>query len=130
MNRFHLVDPEELESFDEWAAWLEALLHNPCAVFERDGELILLETKQLVARVNGLRLEIYSREHPPPHFHVVAPDIDATFAIDDCRQLNGTISPSAARKVRYWHGYSKPKLIEVWNGTRPSGCTVGPYTDS
>ena len=125
--RFHLVDPAELVTFEEWAEWLEALLHNPCSVFERDGELVLLEIKQLVARVNGLRIEVFSNEHPPPHFHVTAPEIDASFSIEDCSRLNGKISSSAEQKIRFWHRHSKPMLIEAWNSSRPTNCTVGPY---
>lgn len=127
-HRFHLVNPEELETFEEWAEWLEALLHNPCSIFERDNELILLEIKQLVERINGLKIEVYSDEHPPPHFHVKAPEIDASFSIEDCSLLKGKISSVAEQKVRYWHHYSKPKLIDAWNSSRPSNCTVGPYS--
>ena len=128
MRRFHSVDPSELDTFEEWALWLESLLHNPCSLFERDGELLLLENKQLVERINGLRIEVYPNEHPPPHFHVKSPEINASFAIEDCRQLMGNISAQAAQKVKYWHGFSKQKLIEAWNSTRPTNCVVGPYS--
>jgi hypothetical protein len=96
---FHLVDPAELVDLDEWTRWLEAVLHNPCSIFEQDGEYFLLETKQLVTRLNGLRIEIYSNEHPPPHFHVRSPEIDASFAIEDCRQLTGQGSPRSLKKI-------------------------------
>jgi Domain of unknown function (DUF4160) len=128
IHRFHLVDPSELDTFEEWAEWLEALLHNPCSIFERGDELLLLESKQHVARVNGLKIEVFSNEHPPPHFHVKAPEIDASFSIEDCSLLKGKISSPAAQKVKYWHLHSKPKLIEAWNSSRPTNCTVGPYT--
>ncbi len=128
INRFHLANPSDLETFEELVEWLEALLHNPCSIFELNGELLLIENKQLVARVNGLKIEVFSNEHPPPHFHVIAPEIDASFSIEDCRLLKGDISSSAAQKVKYWHLHSKPKLIEAWNSSRPTGCTVGPYS--
>jgi hypothetical protein len=28
MRRFHLVDPSKLDTIEEWALWLESLLHN------------------------------------------------------------------------------------------------------
>jgi hypothetical protein len=124
---FHLVDPSELDNLEEWTFWLEAILHNPCSICERDGEEFLIENKQLVARLNGLKIEISSAEHPPPHFHVKSPEVNATFAIEDCRQLTGSAPPAALRKIFYWHRFSKTKLIEVWNATRPTGCTVGNY---
>ena len=129
-RRFHLVNPAELETLEEWALWLESLLHDPCSIFERNGELLLLESKQLVDRLNGLKFEVYPNEHPPPHFHVKSPEVDASFAIEDCRQLTGTISAQAAQKVKYWHSFSKHKLIEAWNSTRPTNCVVGPYRDA
>lgn len=128
IGRFHLVDPSELDSLEEWALWLEALLHNPCSILERNGELLLLENKQLVERLNGLKIEIYPDEHPPPHFHVNSPEVSVSFAIEDCRQLKGTISAQAAQKVKYWHRFSKQKLIEAWDSTRPTNCVVGPYS--
>ena len=82
-GRFHLIPPEQLDGIQEHAEWLEALLHNACSIFiEDDGEEILLENKELVARVNGLKIEIYSNEHPPPHFHVKSPNINASFSIE------------------------------------------------
>jgi len=124
---FHNIDPSELDGFEEWAEWLEAILHNACMVLDEGGQLILVEIRQLVARVNGLRIEIYSNEHPPPHFHVKSPNVDASFTIDDCTKLSGTISSNDYRKIKYWHEHAKSILIERWNSTRPTNCVVGEY---
>lgn len=127
-GRFRYADPNDLESLDEYAEWLEALLHEPCSIWEKeDGTLILLEIRQLVAKVNGLKIEVYSNEHPPPHFHVKSPNVDASFTIEGCELLNGNVSSGDYKKVQYWHQSSKSYLIEIWNSTRPSGCVVGEY---
>jgi len=127
---FHLVDPMELDGLQEHAEWLNAILHNPCMVWEENGEYVLIEIKQLVAKVNGLKIEIYANEHPPPHFHVKSPNIDACFSIEDCKLINGTASPKDLNKIRFWHTHAKPLLIESWNATRPTSCTVGKYSGS
>lgn len=127
-GRFELADPKTLDGMDEWALWLEAILHGPCSIFVSSGESILLQGKQLIDRLAGLKIEIYPDEHPPPHFHVRSPEINASFAIEDCRLLTGRASASAIDKIKYWHKHSKPKLIEAWNSTRPTNCQVGPYT--
>ena len=127
-GRFELADPGTLDGLDEWTLWLEAILHGPCSIFFHDGEPILLEGKQLVERLAGLKLEIYPDEHAPPHFHVRASGLNASFAIEDCRLLQGKPSPDVLDKVRYWHRHSKHKLIEAWNATRPTDCQVGPYS--
>lgn len=124
---FHLVDPRKLESLEDFTAWLEAVLHNPCSVWDEDGEPFLIELKQLVARVNGLKIEIYSNEHPPPHFHVKSPNINASFDIENCSLLEGAIENKNMKKIKFWHSHAKPILIEAWNSTRPGDCTVGEY---
>lgn len=124
---FHNVEPEKLKSFDDFAAWLEAILNNPCNVWEENGEMFLIEIKQLVAKVNGLKIEIYPDEHPPPHFHVKSPNIDASFNIENCNLLKGKIEDRDKKKIEYWHKHAKPLLIEIWNSTRPTNCTVGAY---
>ena len=109
---FHAVEPGELEDLSEFAEWLEALLHNSCSIWEEDGESFLIETKQLVARLNGLRIEVYPNEHPPPHFHVKSPNVNASFTISDCSKLTGFISGSDEKKIQFWHRSAKSKLVE------------------
>lgn len=126
---FHNVDPAKLSSFDDFAAWLEAILHNPCNVWEEGGEMFLIEIKQLVARVHGLKIEVYSNEHPPPHFHVKSPNVNASFDIENCAFLRGDVSNRDKKKIEFWHREAKPLLIEAWNSTRPTNCTVGYYKE-
>jgi len=126
----HNINPEKLESLEDFTAWLEAILHNPCNIWEEEGEMFLIETRELVARVNGLKIEIYSNEHPPPHFHVKSPNLNASFSIESCQLLQGKVEPRDKKKIRYWHKHAKPLLIEAWNSTRPTNCSVGLYTAS
>ena len=127
---FHNVDPYKLESLEDFAYWLEAILHNPCNVWEEDGESFLINIKHLVERAHGLKIEIYSNEHPPPHFHVKSPNVDASFNIENCELLAGTICSRNRQKIEYWHKYAKHKLIETWNSTRPTNCIVGEYKET
>lgn len=127
-GRFHLVSRDELDGIQEYSEWLEALLNTSCSIFiDDDGEEILLENKELVAQVNGLNIEIYSNEHPPPHFYVKSLDINASFCIQSCSKLKGNISSKDLSKVKYWHKRSKSLLIDIWNSTRPTDCVVGAY---
>jgi|GEM_PF-3480591 len=63
------------KSLEESTEVLEILLSGGFSVWE-DGSLY--NFKQLVARVNGLRIEVLSREHPPPHFHISGGSIDTS----------------------------------------------------
>lgn len=127
-GRFHSVSPNDLDGFDDYAEWLEAILHEPCSVWEEDdGQLMLLEIRQLVARINGIKIEVYPNEHPPPHFHVKSPNIDASFCIESCGKLEGKVSSQDHLKIKFWHQSSKALLVDSWNKTRPTGCVVGMY---
>ncbi len=123
----HLVNPAELYTFEEWAEYLEALLNGMCSVQEIDGKLTLFEIRARVDTIRGLSIEIYSKEHAPPHFHVRSANVDASFKIEDCSILKGKISESDYKAVRFWYECFKPKLIDFWDSSRPSRCTVGPY---
>lgn len=120
-------EPEELiknaRSLDELVKVLETLFDHG---FAADEEGRLYQIFQLVARVNGLRFEIFSREHAPPHFHVKGADIDAEFTIMTGELLKGTIDNRQKSVVEWWRKRSRDKLIQFWNQTRPSDCPVGP----
>ena len=84
--------------------------------------------EEQVGSLNGLKIEIFSREHPPPHFRVSYAGETANFAIKDCTQLNGGLR-KWRRNIRKWHAEYKKDLIEAWNRTRPSDCPVGKYVE-
>ena len=43
----------------------------------------------VVAIINGVKIEFYFDEHPPPHFHVSYQGQHASFSIVDCSRLPG-----------------------------------------
>jgi len=129
-NRFHRVDPNILNGIDEYAEWLEAVLHNGCSIGENsDGEEVLIDIRKALDRFDGLKIEIYPNEHPPPHFHVKSPNINASFKIKDCDKIDGTIDFKDYKKIKHWHKKSKELLIEAWNESRPTDCVVGNYKE-
>jgi hypothetical protein len=60
------------ESLDQSVEVLSDLLCGGFSVWT-DGRLYRI--KQLVARVKGLSIYIYSDEHVPPHFHIKSADV-------------------------------------------------------
>ncbi len=79
-----------------------------------------------VDRVNGLKIEVFADEHPPPHFRVTYQGLTANYRISDCGQINGGLA-RFYRNVRRWHTKHKTTLIDAWNQRRPTNCPVGPY---
>ena len=41
-------------------------------------------TEATVARINKLKIEVFSNEHPPPHFRVIYAGKSNAFSIRDC----------------------------------------------
>jgi hypothetical protein len=82
----------------------------------------------LVDRVGGLKIEIFAREHPPPHFRAICGDESANYRISNCTQLNGGLRQHY-RAIRKWHVQHKALLIAAWNQHRPSDCPVGEYRE-
>lgn len=84
----------------------------------------------LVAKYKNLKIEIFSNEHPPPHFRVKLGRQTANFAISDCETLNGSREVLRYRReIRKWWKSNKGALIDTWNSRRPSDCTVGEYRE-
>jgi hypothetical protein len=85
----------------------------------------LIEQRKLVKRVNGLKIEIYPNEHPPPHFHIKSSNIDASFEILSCKLLHGRVQPKDHKLIIHFHKSNLNLLIDTWNNLRPSDCQVG-----
>ncbi|MGJ8545444.1 MAG: DUF4160 domain-containing protein [Sulfitobacter sp.] len=82
----------------------------------------------LVEKFKDIKIEIYAKEHPPPHFHVKTNNGNASFTISDCELVDGDYFLARRMKeIRNWHAQYKDELIDCWNKTRPSDCPVGEY---
>ncbi len=122
MNKSYYFDQNNIEEFKQFEIQLNDFINAGATFFNEQ----IIETKKFVAKYNGIKIEIYSNEHPPVHFHIVSGENNASFAIDDCELLkNKGFSPKVIKNIQDWFLYSKDRLIEVWNETRPSDCTVG-----
>lgn len=95
-----------------------------------DGKGLRMLTEETVARVDGLKVEVFSNEHPPPHFRVKYQSSTANYTILDCTRLNGSGEVLKYEKniVLWWESH-KSDLISTWNRMRPSGCPVGEYRE-
>src|ERR1700730_6211493 len=78
-------------------------------------------------RIGPLKIQVFSNEHPPPHFRVITAEESNNFAITDCSPLNGKALSKFFRQIREWHLAHKQELIEALNNRRPSDCPVGEY---
>ncbi|MYM34622.1 DUF4160 domain-containing protein [Duganella sp. FT94W] len=104
-------------------ATLSRLLSEGYSIWT-DGTLY--NVKHLVDKTSGIKIEIFGKEHAPPHFHVSRGDIDASFTIESCQHLVGNIGNREKKLIEFWYEQSRETLIKIWNETRPTDCPVGP----
>ena len=86
-------------------------------------------TEEVFDRLNGLKIDVFSNEHPPPHFRVSFQGESNNFTIKDCSPLNGNGLSLYFNNIKKWHKNNKNKLIAFWNKKRPSDCPVGQYIE-
>jgi hypothetical protein len=86
-----------------------------------------LGLEQRVDCYNGMRIDVYSNEHPPPHFRAICGGVSQDFDIETCNPRHDKYILKVFKGVRDWHFKNKSKLISVWNKRRPTNCPVGEY---
>lgn len=62
---------------------------------------------------------IRSRDHNPPHFHVLAPDFEALVGIEPLMILRGGMPRSVWMQVQAWAVENHAVLIAEWNRVNP-----------
>jgi hypothetical protein len=80
----------------------------------------------LVAGVQGFKVEIFAKEHPPPHFRVAVGSSTANYTIEECSRISGNGEVLRyGNIVRDWWQENRHILVSTWNERRPSDCPVG-----
>lgn len=78
--------------------------------------------KELVSKVRNMKIEIYSNDHNPPHFHVKSNDgsINATFRLDNCELLKGSIKKKDIKRIEAFYNdpYTKELMANMWNKSK------------
>lgn len=77
--------------------------------------------KERVAKIGEYEVRIYSRDHNPPHFHVISKDgaLNAKFRIDDGSLISqyGDLRSGVLKRIHIWYNDIKTqKVLEIiWN---------------
>ena len=67
-----------------------------------------------VAIVDGVKIQFFAREHPPPHFHAVIAEHRAQIEIASLRILKGRLPPAKLRAVIAWAATRREALEQAW----------------
>lgn len=66
-------------------------------------------------RFHGFRVEVRSRDHAPPHFHLIGPDFHALVDIRTLQVIEGTYSRIALAEVLAWAADHNDALLAEWS---------------
>ena len=122
IGKSYYFDKNKIEEIEQFEIQLSDFLHSGAYIHDDS----FIEARHLVDKLGKIKIEIYSNEHPPAHFHISANGYKASLAIDNCRVLeNSGFNSKVIKNIQDWFLYSKDRLIKVWNETRPSDCVVG-----
>jgi len=76
-----------------------------------------------LAMFGKVAIVIRTRDHNPPHFHVVGPDFDAQVSIDPVVLMNGEIPKAVWLQAQAWATANRALLIAEWNRINPQYAT-------
>jgi hypothetical protein len=70
-----------------------------------------------IAEFNGITIRIYyrPREHPPPHFHAIYGDQEASYDINTLEVTAGRLRRAQRRAVTDWAEPHREELMICWN---------------
>ncbi len=67
-----------------------------------------------ICRFYGIIIQMFYKEHNPPHFHVKHGDYRAVFTIHDFKVIEGNLPSRAEGMVREWAEIHKDELLKNW----------------
>jgi hypothetical protein len=68
-----------------------------------------------VAIVEGVNIQFFAREHPPPHFHAVFAEYRAQIDIRSLDVLRGSLPPAKLAVVVSWAETRREALMHAWD---------------
>ena len=68
----------------------------------------------LIAIIDGIRIEVYFDDHPPPHFHARSAEHRFQMRISDQAVIAGSAPVPVIRKVRAWAFRHRRELLDAW----------------
>jgi hypothetical protein len=68
----------------------------------------------VVANVDGVKIEFYPDEHPPPHFHARFAEYIAQIDIRSSLILRGSLPPAKRGRVLKWAAERRTALMDAW----------------
>jgi len=62
----------------------------------------------------GIKIQMFWRDHPPPHFHATSEGSVVVIDIMTLAVLQGSLSPAKLALVLQWAKQNQQELLEAW----------------
>jgi hypothetical protein len=72
----------------------------------------------VVATFNGIKIELYFDEHPPPHFHARYAEFVAQIDMTTLEIIKGSLPRAQLRMIREWASPRRMALLQAWDFCR------------
>jgi hypothetical protein len=69
--------------------------------------------------IDSIKINVYSREHPPPHFHALYAEHEELIVIETLETFTGYVPPAQRKKVIKWAKTQKELLNENFKRLNP-----------
>ncbi len=69
--------------------------------------------------IDNIKIDVYSREHPPPHFHVKYAEYEELIVIETLNTYAGKVPKSQRKKVIEWASSNKDFLLTTFKTLNP-----------
>lgn len=69
--------------------------------------------------IDSVKIDLYSREHPPPHFHAIYADYEALITIQAFEIYAGGLPKSQLNKVINWAKNNQAMLMDNFKRLNP-----------
>ena len=72
-----------------------------------------------IKRLDSIKIDVYSREHPPPHFHALYAEHEELIVIESLETYAGKLPIVQRKKVIEWAKNKKELLLENFKRLNP-----------
>jgi hypothetical protein len=69
--------------------------------------------------IDSIKIDLYSREHPPPHFHAIYAEHEELIEIETLNTYIGKIPGTQRKKVMEWAEDNKDYLMGIFKQLNP-----------